>query len=444
MRKVKSLTEGKIGKHLISLALPILGSSFVQMIYNFTDMAWLGRINNQAAAAVGAVSLFAWLANSFFLITKVGSEVSVAHAIGKKDQAEGATFASQSSSLALLLGIGVALLFIFAAPLLLSVYSLESHIAHLSVSYMNIIGLGIPLIACSASFTGTYNAIGHSRVPFIISSIGLIANMVLDPLFIFVFNWGVQGAGAATVVSQAIVYLLFLRQIKVKDKILNNFSILQPLQSTFVSRLLYIGVPVALLNCCFAIINMLMGRIASQQNGHIGLLTLTTGGQLEGITWYTAQGFATALSAFVSQNYGGNRTDRVIKAVQYTLRIGIAFGLASTLFYYFGGKFLFQLIVPDAKAYLAGADYLRINAYSQLFMMMELCSQGLFYGLRKSHIPAVISIGGNILRLILAYVVLAISPGILTLWWIISVSTMLKGAIALGFLTHQTHKLQQQ
>lgn len=76
IREAKILTEGSIPKHLFKLALPILGTSFVQMLYNFTDMAWLGRLNSEAIAAVGAASVFMWLASSISLINKVGSEVT--------------------------------------------------------------------------------------------------------------------------------------------------------------------------------------------------------------------------------------------------------------------------------------------------------------------------------------------------------------------------------
>mgnify|MGYP001747148462 CR=1 FL=1 len=73
--KIKDLTRGDITGHLYRIALPIMGTSFVQIAYNFTDMIWLGRLSAQALAAVGAASVFLWIAASFALINKVGSEV---------------------------------------------------------------------------------------------------------------------------------------------------------------------------------------------------------------------------------------------------------------------------------------------------------------------------------------------------------------------------------
>ena len=105
IREAKILTEGSIPKHLFKLALPILGTSFVQMLYNFTDMAWLGRLNSEAIAAVGAASVFMWLASSISLINKVGSEVTVAHAIGKRDEGSGLHFANHNLHLSLIIGL---------------------------------------------------------------------------------------------------------------------------------------------------------------------------------------------------------------------------------------------------------------------------------------------------------------------------------------------------
>ena len=439
MRLAKNLTEGAIGKHIFSLAMPILGTSFVQMLYSFTDMAWLGRLDSQSVAAVGAVSVFTWIATSLSQVTKVGSEITVANALGKGDTSNAAEHASHSSTMALILGILIGTTYLLFASPLLSIYSLTPDIHSTAVSYMRIVALGMPLLTLAASYTGTYNATGHSQIPFTISCVGLILNMILDPICIFLLGWGVEGAACATILSQLIVCLLFIRQLRVVDHLLEDFPLLAPLRLPVVGAILYIGVPVALLNCLFAFIDMFMGRMASRTGGYIGVLTLTTGGQLEGITWNTAQGFSTTLSAFIAQNFGAGKMDRVYGAFTYTLKLTLLFGVFTSLFYFFGGELLFGIIVPDPAAYSAGGTYLRINAFSQLFMMLELCVQGYFYGIRKSIIPASISIGGNLLRIPLAIYLLHLYPTIETLWWVICASSILKGLVsALFYLGHRS------
>lgn len=82
MQSVKNLTEGSIRKQLFNLAIPIMGTSFVQMAYSLTDMAWVGRIGSEAVAAIGAVGILTWMLQSFSLLNKVGAEVTVGQSIG--------------------------------------------------------------------------------------------------------------------------------------------------------------------------------------------------------------------------------------------------------------------------------------------------------------------------------------------------------------------------
>lgn len=439
--EARDLTSGPILSQLVRLALPILGTSFVQMLYSFTDMAWLGRLSNEAVAAVGSVSLFAWLGNSFALTNKVGSEITIAHWIGKKSHDEASFYASQNSSMSFYLGTFLLLLYFVAAPFLLSIYALEKDILQMSVEYMRIISFGLPFVFMSYSFTGTYNACGHSQRPFMINSLGLVVNIILDPIFIFVLEMGTNGAAIATLLSQILVWALFFYYIRGKDKLLNRFKFITKLAWTPCRRILKIGSPAAALNALFAFVNMYMGRMASKVNGHIGLLTITTGGQLEGITWNTAQGFSTALGAFISQNYAAEAIERVKKGYKTTLLITMIFGVFSTLLYVFGGEAIFSIIVPERTAFEAGGVYLRINGYTQLFMMLEITTQGFFYGVGRSMIPASISIIGNYLRIPLAFATMYFIPGIEGLWWAIAISTILKGIASYIFYLKIRSKL---
>ena len=86
MKGIKNLTEGPILKQLFALAMPIMATSFIQMAYSLTDMAWVGRLGSEAIAAVGSVGILTWMTTSLALLNKVGSEVSVGQSIGMKDE----------------------------------------------------------------------------------------------------------------------------------------------------------------------------------------------------------------------------------------------------------------------------------------------------------------------------------------------------------------------
>ena len=311
MQGTKNLTEGVISRQLFNLAMPIMGTSFIQMAYSITDMAWVGRLGSEAVAAIGAVGILTWMTNSISYLNKVGSEVSVGQSIGAQNVEDARGFASHNLTIALILSLCWGfLLFVLARPII-GFYKLEEPIALNAVEYLRIVASAFPFIFLSAAFTGIHNASGLSKIPFYISGTGLLLNMVLDPLFILGFHLGTAGAAWATWISQAVVCGLFVYQLKCRNKLFGGFPFFVRLKERYTKRIFQLGLPVALLNTFFAIINLFMARTASTYGGHIGLMTLTAGGQMEAIAWNTSQGFSTALSAFTAQNYAARKKEPV-------------------------------------------------------------------------------------------------------------------------------------
>lgn len=435
MQGVKELTHGPIRKQLFSLALPILATSFIQMAYTLTDMAWVGRISSEAAAAVGSVGILTWVANSISLLSKVGSEVSVGQSVGSRNSEDARNFASHNVTIAALISICLGtIFFVFAEPII-GIYKLKAHIADDAVFYLRVISIALPFVFQTAAFSGIYNASGRSKIPFYISGIGLILNMLLDPLFIFGLDMGVEGAAYATLIAQGAVYLLFVYQLRHRDALFDRFPFYVKLKKRYTLRIFKIGLPVATFNTLFAFVNMFLGRTASEHGGHIGLMSLTTGGQIEAITWTTSQGFSTALGAFVAQNYAADKPGRVIKAWHTTLWITLLFGGFCSLLFIFGGQSFFSIFVPDSEAYQAGGVYLRIAGYSQIFMMLEITTQGVFYGLGRTMPPAIVSIVCNYARIPLAIIFARMGMGVEGIWWAITATSIAKGIIlAVWFL----------
>ena len=431
MQGIKNLTHGPINRQLFNLAMPIMATSFIQMAYSLTDMAWVGRLGSEAVAAIGSVGILTWMSGSISLLNKVGSEVSVGQSIGAQNQEDARHFASHNITIALIISLcWGGLLFILAEPII-CIYELEVHITANAIEYLRIISTGMPFIFLSAAFTGIYNAAGRSKIPFYISGAGLLLNIILDPLFIFGFGLETNGAAYATWTSQATVFSIFIYQLRFrKDSLLGGFPFFTQLKKRYTRRILKLGLPVATLNTLFAFVNMFLCRTASEQGGHIGLMTMTAGGQIEAIAWNTSQGFSTALSTFVAQNFAARKKERVLGAYHTTLKMTALFGIFCTLLFVFFGSEVFSLIIPEKAAYEAGGVFLRIDGYSMLFMMLEITMQGLFYGTGRTLPPAIISITFNSLRIPMAIGLTAMGLGITGVWWAISISSMLKGIVA--------------
>ena len=429
---IRDLTQGGIFRQLLRLALPLMAISFIQMTYNLVDILWIGRLGSRSVAAVGSIGMLMWMMNSVALISKVGAEISIGQSIGARRLDHASLYASHTTTLALLLGISFGIFFLLFPHPYVAFYRLEHSIAMEAASYLRIMAVGIPVMFLILNFSGIYIGSGRSDIPFYFNATGLIFNILLDPLMIFGMGpipaMGVEGAALATVLSQVVVLLLFITHLKRRNGLLGRFRFLISPSRRFTINILKLGLPVAAMNVYFAFINMNLARSASLYGGHLGITSQTTGGQIEGITWNTSNGFATALGSFVAQNFAAGKMLRAARAFRYTLMMmGLLGGIVSAAFI-FRGEWIFSMFVPEREAYIAGGDYLLILGFSQLFMMLEITTQGIFNGLGKTSPPAIVSVVFNTLRIPLA-LFLGARIGVTGVWWAISITSLFKGSI---------------
>lgn len=431
--QIKNLTQGNILHQLIVLAMPLMAVSFIQMAYNMVDIAWIGRLGSKSVAAVGTVGLLMWMMNSFALLSKVSAEVTIGQSIGANRIDKAKLYASHTTTIAIVMGLFFASFFLLFPQLTISFFKLDTEITKEAVNYLKIISIGAPLMFLILNFSGIYIGAGRSDIPFYFNAIGLVINIVLDPLFIFGIGFipkmGSQGAALATTLSQFIVLLLFIFHLRRKNGILGNFPFWIKLRKSYTLNILKLGIPIAAMNVYFSFINMNLTRISSIHGGYLGVTSQTTGGQIEGITWNTSQGFATALGSFVAQNFAAGKMNRVKQSYRYTLAIMSVFGVIVTALFMLCGSEIFSIFIPEKEAYLAGGDYLFILGISQIFMMLELTTEGMFNGMGKTMPPAIVSISLNTLRIPLA-TLLASQMGINGVWWAISITSILKGILS--------------
>ena len=428
----RDFTTGSISRQLTKLALPLMATSFVQMAYNLIDLAWVGRLGSESVAAVGAMGMLMWMIHSIALFSKISAEVTIGQSIGIKRFDKASIYASHTTTIAIILGAVFFIVFLSIPHLFVDFFKLTTSISLEAVDYLRIISFSIPIVFMILNFSGIYVGSGRSDIPFYFNAAGLILNIILDPLLIFGLGpfpaLGSSGAAIATTFSQMIVLVLFIWHLKKRQGVFGDFPFLTTLKSSYTKNIFKLGFPVAAMNIFFSLINMNLVRIASIHGGHLGVTSQTTGGQIEGITWNTTQGFATALGSFVAQNYSAGRMDRAKKAFAFTLRIMLSLGVVISIAFMLYGANIFSIFIPEENAYLAGGDYLFVLGISQIFMMLELTTQGMFNGIGRTAPPAIISMTFNAIRIPLA-MYLATQMGVTGVWWAITITTVIKGTI---------------
>ncbi len=433
------LTEGRIIEKLIKLALPIMGTSFIQMAYNLIDMICVGKVGSSAVAAVGTAGFYPWLAMAFIMISKIGGEVKVSQSIGKNNTDEAKSYIKSAIEINIILSILYSAILLIFTKQLIGLFKLgDKDIILISQQYLRIIAIGMFCYFINPVFTSIFNGLGNSKTPFIINIIGLIMNIILDPILIsglFSFpKLGVNGAAIATILSQAMVTVCFLFYI-IKNKIeYFNIKLFRNIEFNYYKTLYKLGLPVAVQSGMSTLFSMAIGVVLASF-GPVAIAAQKVGSQIESISWMTTDGLAVATSTFVGQNYGAQKFDRINKGSKIIILMGIIVGTITTLILVVFGENIFKIFINEPEAIIQGGIYLKILGYSQLFECLEILTSGIFKGIGRTYISSTINTVLTGLRVPMAY--LLSKPNILGIkgvWWSISISRVLKGILLFTIL----------
>ena len=435
------LTSGNIGSNLIKLAIPIMGTSFIQMAYNLVDMLWVGKAGSDAVAAVGTAGFFPWLSMAFIMLSRVGGEVKVAQSVGENNIENTKLYIKSALENNIILSIIFSMVIIILNKSLIDIFKLGNEsVILMSRQYLAIVSFGFFFSFLNQVLTGIFNGLGNSKTPFLINTIGLITNIVLDPILIFglfgIPKLGVVGAAIATITAQVVSTIIFLFKIKrskyeqFKIKLFKNINI------SFNKEVAKIGIPVAIQNGMFTLISMVIGVLIASW-GSTAIAAQKVGSQIESISWMTSDGLSVAITSFVGQNYGAQKLDRVEKGCKIGIVSALFLGITTTLILVFGGSTIFSLFINEEDAIIKGGMYLKILGYTQIFSCLEIIVCGIFKGLGRTYIPSLIVTVLTGLRIPMAYILSNKNIlGLEGIWWSISISTLLKGALLISIFIY--------
>lgn len=429
-----NLTKGPILKTLTKLAIPIMASSFLGTLYNITDMAWIGLLGSKAVAGVGVGGMFTWLSQGLAAMARMGGQVQVAQCIGRGERDRAHGFAQAAVQLATLMGMAYAVISLVFTRQMVAFFQLTDPEAQTAALSYTKIACGLIVFSfLTLTMTGLYTAQGDSKTPFLANLIGLITNMILDPVLILgpgpFPKLGVVGAAIATVTAQAIVMTMMILGVIIqkKENVLKGIRLTAKIPKEYLGGLCRIGIPTAIQGMAYCAISMVLTRMVSAY-GAEAVATQRVGGQIESISWNTADGFAAALNAFIAQNYGAGKMDRVRKGYRASLwTVGIWGLLISFVFICFP-QAIADIFFHEPKAVATAVGYLVIIGFSEAFMCVELTTVGALSGLGRTRLCSIISIAFTSARIPLA-IILGGLIGLSGIWWALSITSIIKGII---------------
>ena len=313
------MTQGNIWKLLITFSIPLIIGNLLQQMYNTADSIIVGNfVGSNGLAAVGSGTALINLIIAFAQGASVGAGVVVSQYIGadKKDKIK--ISVHTSICISIILGLILSLLGIFASPSLLIMMKTPNVVLKSSILYLQIYCGGLIFNVIYNMATGILNAAGNSKKPLVYLAIASFTNIILDLLFIKIFNLGVMGAAIATDISQAISCILAIGYLlKVKSDYKLYIKDLKINKETAV-KIIKIGLPTAIQNMVISFSNVLV-QSSVNAYGATAMAGYAAYLKIDGFNILPVLSISMAVTTFTGQNVGANRLDRVKKGMYSSL-----------------------------------------------------------------------------------------------------------------------------
>lgn len=390
-KKRELILNGKMSKVILILAGPIMLNNIIQSIYNLTDTYFVGQLGSTEMAAMTLVFPVIFFFMSIGMGINIAGTSLISQYIGDKKKDEATKVAGEILTISFLISIGLGIPGGIAAPYIIKLMGGSGQLLTIATQFLRTMLFGMPTLFLFLAFTAIKQGQGDTVTPMKYTAVSVGLNIILDPIFIFTLDFGVQGAAFATILSRGIfaayaIYTLFFHRngivIEKKDLILDR-NIL---------KLIKIGIPSSIGQSMAAFGFMFLnGFIISF--GQTTLAAFGIGNRINSLVLMPAMGIGNALATIVGQNLGANQIDRAKKAVKTSAGL-------STLFLIIGGVIFFPLIPIVLKIFSddplvinQGITYLRLITLSLPLMGFFQIFIGTFQGSGHTIYAMILMIG---------------------------------------------------
>ena len=429
----RDLTTGRITATMVRFAVPMIVGDLLQQLYNVVDTLIVGKfVGRDALAAVGSSYTLMTFLTSILLGLCMGSGTVFSMYYGAKNNERLKKSAYTSfimiAACAVILSV---IVFAFVDPIM-AFLQVPGEVYQMMRNYLMIIFTGIAATFLYNFFAFLLRALGNSVVPLAFLAVSAVMNIVLDLVFVLVFDMGVEGAAIATVFSQYVsgVGLAVYTLVKHKElrpgggiyekgllRELADFSFLTCLQQSIMN---------------FGIL-MVQGLINSF--GIVVMAAFAAAVKIDSFAYMPVQDFGNAFSIFIAQNYGAGEKERIKKGIAAAFKISAVFSIAiSAVVCLFAKPLMLIFIQPHETEVLAvGMQYLRVEGAFYIGIGWLFLFYGLYRAVRKPGMSVVLTIISLGTRVVLAYTLSAVPAiGVLGIWASVPIGWFL--ADATGFL----------
>lgn len=384
------MTEGRISKKIILFAMPIFLGNLFQQFYNIADSLVVGNfLGKNALAAVSSSGSLIFLITGFINGIFVGAGVVIARYFGGKNVKELKIAVHTTVAFGLLAGIVITVVGMGLTPILLNLMGTPKDVLPDSITYFRLYFAGGIGIVMYNTCMGIFQAVGDSRHPLYYLITSAIINVILDLLFVVVFDFGVSGAAMATVISQFVSVILSLNKLMKVDGV-HKVEINQVrIDKYMLVKILKLGIPTGVQNSVIAFANVLV-QSNINKFGSIAMAGCGSYSKLEGFVFLPITSFSVALTTFIGQNIGARNYERVKKGARFGILTGAL--LAETvgaILWIFAPLFI-RLFNDQPEVIEIGVMQVRTEALFYCLLALSHCLASVLRGAGKSTVPMIV------------------------------------------------------
>ena len=380
---------------ILFYTIPIILTSVLQLLFNAADLVIVGRFcGSISVAAVGATGAITNLIVNLFMGLSIGAGVTVAHAIGSREEEATHRTVHTALPVALVSGIVISVIGVFLAPTFLILMGTPENVLPLSSVYMRIYFSGMVFTMVYNFCASILRAAGDTKSPLIFLTIAGVINVALNVVFVTALHMNVAGVALATIISQAfsavMVVITLMRRSDACKLELKKLRFYRPQ----LIKMVRIGLPAGIQSSLFSISNVLI-QSSINSFGDVLMSGNAAAYNLEGFLYVTLNAFHQTAVNYIGQNAGARQYRRVLKIITLCLIYVIVFGVVGGgLLCAFGPQLLGIYITDSAEALAYGELRLMYLAIPYFLCGMMDISTAALRGMGESVIPMIISILG--------------------------------------------------
>lgn len=377
--KSDMMLSGNLSKVIVTLSIPIMLNNLIQTLYSLIDAYWVGKVGDVQFAATTLV----WPV--LYLIISIGAGINIAGTAlisqyaGAGNDKYANKVAGQAFSFSMILAVLLAILGLITTGPIVRVMGASGALYTNSTIFLGIMYLDVPSTFAMYIFSSIRQSQGDTMSPMILSVSAAVLNMILDPVLIFVFKFGIAGAAFATVISKLIftsygVYVLFAKKQGIYIKKSNL-----KLEQEILSKIIKIGLPSSIGQSLealgFLVLNIFIVSYGSNTLSAFGI-----GNRINSIIMMPALGIGASLTAIAGQNIGANKLDRAKEAFRKSLLISVIILLIGGIALYPFSRNVVAVFSSNKDVINQGTDYLKLIAITGPLMGIFQVCMGIFQG----------------------------------------------------------------